>query len=148
MAFLYLIFLCAMNSMSRSYICLNKLFSHTEKQAATHFHSHGLSIGNGVGCPSATRGYWAMQIRLPTISKYGKSGLPSSVLPTNSCRLSCPPLPDMEIVLPSSGLPNTFPWVVHGLHVGNWPCELGCPLLQAHYFQIWKQWAAQLCAAH
>ena len=31
-------------------------------------------ILNGVDCPSAARGNFAMQIRLPTFSKYGKSG--------------------------------------------------------------------------
>ena len=47
--------------------------SHTEKnRGAAHFADHGLHVGNGVGCPLAAYGNFAMQIRLPTASKYEK----------------------------------------------------------------------------
>ena len=110
------------------------MFPHTEKnRGAAHFAARGLHVGNGVGCPWAAHGYFAMQIRLPTISIYGNSGQLSgqlSRLPTTSiygnsgqlsgqrsglpmgilsCKLGCQLLPYMETVGSSVGsqlLPN------------------------------------------
>ena len=50
--------------------------THTEKKnrRAPHFAAHGLHVDNGVGCPWAAHGNFAMQIRLPTTSIYGNSG--------------------------------------------------------------------------
>ena len=45
----------------------NVVLSHTKKK-------HGLYMGNGVGCPWAAHGNFAMQIRLPTTAIYGISG--------------------------------------------------------------------------
>ena len=46
-------------------------FTHTEKIRELHTSMH---VGNGVGCPWAAHGNFAMQIKLPTTSIYGNSG--------------------------------------------------------------------------
>ena len=46
----------------------------TKNRGAAHFAAHGLHVGNGVGCPWAAHGNFAMQIRLPTTSIDGNSG--------------------------------------------------------------------------
>ena len=58
-----------------------------KNRGAAHFAARGLHVGNGVGCPWAAHGNFAMQIRLPTTSIYGNSGQLSgqlSRLPTTS----------------------------------------------------------------
>ena len=47
---------------------------HTEiNQGGVHFVTHGLHVSNGVGYTLTAHGNFAMQIRLPTTSKYGNS---------------------------------------------------------------------------
>ena len=105
-------FLCAMNIMSRSYICVSKLFSHTEKQTATHFHSHGLPntfpwVAHGLHVGNSPCELGCLYFK-PTTSKYGNSELPTSVPPTNSCPLSFLLHQNMESRLPTSGLSTIF----------------------------------------
>ena len=108
-----------------------------KNRGAARFAARGLHVGNGVGCPWAVHGNFAMQIRLPTTSIYGnsgqlsgqlsglpttsiygnsgqlsgqRSGLPMGILP---CKLVCPLLPYMETVGSSVGsqlLPNVKKW--------------------------------------
>ena len=85
-----------------------------------HFAARGLHVGNGVGCPWAAHGNFAMQIRLPTTSIYGNSGQLSgqhSRLPTTS------------IYGNSGQLSGQLSGQRNGLPMGILPCKLGCPLL-------------------
>ena len=87
-----------------------------KNRGAAHFAARGLHVGNGVGCPWASHGNFAMQIRLPTTSIYGNSGQLSgqlSRLPTTSIYGS-----NWQLSGQRSGLP-----------MGILPCKLGCPLL-------------------
>ena len=85
-------------------------------RGTAHFAAHGLHVGNGVGCPWAAHGNFAMQIRLPTTSIYGKSEQLSKELsrqPTASKYEKSGQLSGQR-----SGLP-----------MGILPCKLGCTLL-------------------
>ena len=93
-----------------------QLITTWKNRGAAHFPARGLHVGNGVGCPWAAHGKFAMQIRLPTTSIYGNSGQLSgqlSRLPTTSIYGNSGQLSGQR-----SGLP-----------MGILPCKLGCPLL-------------------
>ena len=63
---------CVKSQCSASDWCMT---THTEKnRGAAHFAARGLHVGNGVGCPWAAHGNFAMQTRQPTTSIYGNSG--------------------------------------------------------------------------
>ena len=51
-----------------------------KNRGAVHFAAYGLHVGNGVGCPWAAHGNFAMRIRLPSTSIYGNNGQLSSTL--------------------------------------------------------------------
>ena len=79
-----------------------------KNRGAAHFAARGLHVGNGVGCPWAAHGNFAMQIRLPTTSIYGNSGQLSgqlSRLPTTSIYGNSGQLSGQR-----SGLPMGCPW--------------------------------------
>ena len=61
-------------------------------------------MGSGVGCPWATHGNFAMQIRLPTTSIYGNSGQLSGQQTSSK----------YETVGSSVGIGVGCPWAAHG----------------------------------
>ena len=73
-------------------------------------------MGNGVGCPWAAHGNFAMQIRLPITSIYGNSGQLNGQLSRQ---------PTVSIYGSSGQLSGQR----SGLPMGILPCKLGCPLL-------------------
>ena len=79
-----------------------------KNRGAAHFAAHGLHVGNGVGCPWAAHGNFAMQIRLPTTSIYGNSGQLSGQLSRQ------PLLPNMKKVGSSVGSGVGCPLAAHG----------------------------------
>ena len=89
-----------------------------KNRGAAHFAARGLHVGNGVGCPWAAHGNFAMQIliRLPTTSIYGNSGQLSR-------------LPTTSIFGNSGQLSGQLSGQRFGLPMGILPCKLGCPLL-------------------
>ena len=91
-------------------------FPYGKNRGAAHFAAHGLHVGNGVGCPWAANGNFAMQIRLPTTSIYGNSGQLSGQLSRQ---------PTTSIYGNSGQLSGQR----SGLSMGILPCKLGCPLL-------------------
>ena len=103
---------------------LSYILTHTEKnRGAAHLAASGLHVGNGVGCPWAAHGNFAMQIRLPTTSIYGNSGQLSRlpILPYMETvgssvfsSVGCPLLPYMETVGSSVGSGVGCPWAAHG----------------------------------
>ena len=62
------------------------------------------TVGSAVGCPWAAHGNFAMQIRLPTTSIYGKSGQLSGQPTTSKCEKSG------QLSGQWSGLPMSCPW--------------------------------------
>ena len=87
-----------------------------KNRGAAHFAAHVLHVGNVVGCPWAAHGNFAMQMRLPTTSIYGKSGQLSGQLSRQ------PTASNYEKSGQLSGQRS-------GLPMGILPCKLGCPLL-------------------
>ena len=125
-------------------------YPYGKNRGAAHFATHGLQVGNGVGCPWAAHGNFAMQIRLPTTSIHGNSGQPKNF--GNS--VGSP-------LLQKNGKSGQLSGQRSGLPMGILPCKLDCPLLpymengrqlsgQPTTFKN-KKWAAQLaveCADH
>ena len=100
------------------------IYPYGKNRGAAHFAARGQHVGNGVGCPWAAHGNFAMQIRLPTTSIYGNSGQLSgqlSRLPTTSMYGNSGQLSGQR-----SGLPKSCPWKF---------CHAN---LAAHYFHKWK----------
>ena len=99
--------------------CHANMAAHTKKRELPI----SLPVGNGVGCPLAAHGNFAMQIRLATTSIYGNSGqlrrLPTTSIYGNSGQLRR--LPTTSIY-GNSGQRS-------GLPIGILPCKLGWPLL-------------------
>ena len=69
--FSFLSRICLLGCFVHGWITFHRKVSHTENRGAAHFAAHGLHVGNGVGCPWAAHGNFALQIRLPTTSIYG-----------------------------------------------------------------------------
>ena len=86
-----------------------------KNKGVAHFTAHGLHVDNGVGCPWAAHGNFAMQIRLPLLPYMETVG--SSV----GSLVGSPLLPNMK--------KWAAEWAAHGLPMGILPCKLGCPLL-------------------
>ena len=119
-------------------------FPYGKNRGAAHFAARGLHVGNGVGCPWAAHGNFAMQIGLPTTSLYGYSGQFSGQL----SRLST-----TSIYGNSGQLNGQLSGQRRGLPMGILPCKLGCPLLPymetvgssvgSQLLPNVKKWAAQ-----
>ena len=109
-----------------------------KNRGAAHFAARGLHVGNGVGCPWAAHGNFAMQIRLPTTSIYGNSGQLSGQPTTSICEKS------RQLSGQLSGLPMGCPWefchankAAHYFHIRiKWAAQCATQWA-AHYFQVW-----------
>ena len=108
---------------------LRRIFPIRKNRGTAHFAAHGLHVGNWVGYPWAAHGNFAMQIRLPTTSKYGNSGQLSGQQITSK----------YEKVGSSVGNGVGCPWAAHG----NFAMQIRLPTTSIYGYS--GQLSGQLC---